>query len=355
MVNIVILAGGGGERLWPKSRKNKPKQCISLDRGVSLIQQTYHNACKIVDSKKIHISTRDSLKQLIREQLPDVNLIVEPLGRDSAAGIGYACSHLLNDDQNDVTIFMGADYFIPDLTKFKLAINPAVKLAEQNKIALIGIKPRRAETRFGYIEPGNRLTATTENTFEVNSFKEKPTSSTAREYIRLGYLWNSGMFIVKPSFLYLSYKKFMPTLYEGLETIRKENFDPQVAKKVFEPLSKVSIDYGIMEKSSDLVVVKGDFEWDDIGTWDSLDRIMDRDNEGNIIQSDFLGVDVKNSIIFGEKPIVGLGIEDLVIIDTNDCIFVCKKGRAHEIKKIITKLEEHPTMNKLLNYNDFSS
>ena len=350
MVNIVILAGGGGERLWPKSRKNKPKQCISLDRDVSLIQQTYHNACQIADSKKVHISTRDSLKQIIQEQLPNVKLFVEPLGRDSAAGIGYACSHLLNDDQDEITIFMGADYFIPDITKFKIALDSAVKLAKESKIVTIGIKPRRAETRFGYIEPGNSVTTTAVNAFEVKSFKEKPTASKAHEYIRRGYLWNSGMSIVKPSFLYLSFKNFMPTLYEGLEKIRKENFNPQVAKKVFELLPKVSIDYGIMEKSSDLVVVEGDFEWDDIGTWDSLDRIMEKDANGNIIQSEYLGLNVENCIIFGEKPVIALGLRDLIVIDTPDCVFICTKEKAPDIKEITSKLEEHPSLRKLLEY-----
>ncbi|MHA2109772.1 MAG: mannose-1-phosphate guanylyltransferase [Candidatus Hodarchaeales archaeon] len=350
MVNIVILAGGGGERLWPKSRKNKPKQCISLDNGSSLIQQTYHNASQIVDSNNIHISTRGSLKRLIQEQLPDVNLFVEPLGRDSAAGIGYACSHLLNDNKDEVTIFMGADYFIPDLTEFKKTIQDAVKLAEENKIVTIGIKPRRPETGFGYIEQGAKIPSTEANAFIVNSFKEKPSLSKAKDYIHKEYLWNSGMFIVKPSFLYLSFKMFMPTLYKGLEKIRGANFDPRVAKEVFELLPKISIDYGIMEKSSDLLVIEGDFEWDDIGTWDSLDRIMKRDINGNIVQTEYLGLDVKNCIIFGEKPVIGFGIEDLVIIDTEDCIFVCTKEKASEIKNITSKLEDHPTYNKLLKF-----
>ncbi|MHA2093842.1 MAG: mannose-1-phosphate guanylyltransferase [Candidatus Hodarchaeales archaeon] len=350
MVIVVILAGGGGERLWPKSRKNRPKQCISLDRGTSLIQQTYHNASQIVDSEKILISTRGSLKQPIQEQLPNVKLIVEPLGRDSAAGIGYACSHLLDENQDEVTIFMGADYFIPDLTKFKRVITEAITLAEKNNIVTIGIKPRRAETRFGYIEPGKKLHNPSIDAFEVKSFKEKPSSTTAQEYIQRGYFWNSGMFIVKPSFLYNNFKKFMPSLYEGLEKIRKENFDPEVAKEVFELFPNISIDYGIMEKTSDLIVVEGDFEWDDIGTWDSLDRIMKRDAAGNIIQAEFFGIEVENSIIFGEKPVIGLGIRDLVVIDTPDCVFICTKEKAADIKKITTELEKHPSLHKLLEY-----
>ena len=350
MVHVVILAGGGGERLWPKSRKNKPKQCISLERGNSLIQQTYHNASQIVDSEKIYISTRSSLKQLIQDQLPNVKLIVEPLGRDSAAGIGYACSRLLNDEQDEVTIFMGADYFIPDLEKFNHVITEAVKLAEQNNIVTIGIKPRRAETRFGYIEPGNKLDTSSINAYQVNSFAEKPSHSTAQDYIRKGYLWNSGMIIVKPSFLYHNFKKLMPSLYMGLEKISKENFDPQVAKNVFEELPKISIDYGILEKSNDLVVVEGDFEWDDIGTWDSLDRIIERDEAGNIIQAEFMGIEVENSIIYGEKPVIGLGFRNLVIIDTPDCVFICTKDKASDIKKITTMLEKHPSLHKLLEF-----
>ena len=140
----------------------------------------------------------------------------------------------------------------------------------------------------------------------------------------------------------------MPILYKGLSKIIDTNFDPDTAHRVFETLTKISIDYGIMEKTDDLVLVKGDFAWDDIGTWDSLDRIIEKDNDGNIVQADFLGIEAKNNIIFGEKPIIGLGIEDLVIIDTEDCIFVCPKEKAPEIKKVINRLEEDTTLHRLL-------
>ena len=350
ITNVVILAGGGGERLWPKSRKNKPKQCISLDKERSLIQQTYDNIKQFEDVNNILISTRQSLEKLIREQLPEVQLIVEPLGRDSAAGIGYACAYLLQANQDEVTVFMGADYYIPDLKRFNDVLTAAITFAEKNKIATIGIKPNRIETRFGYIAPKTQIFGTDIEAYEVKEFKEKPNRSQAEEYIQQGFMWNSGMFIVKPSVLYQNFEKYMPALHQALEKIRKTDFDPKVAYDVFEPLGKISIDYGVIEKTSDLVVVRGTFDWDDIGTWDSLDRIMEKDSNGNIINAEFLGVDVKDSIFFGEKPIIGLGLENIVVIDTDDCVFVCSKNKSPEIKTIIEKLEQHPNLSRLLKF-----
>ncbi|MCK4849084.1 MAG: mannose-1-phosphate guanylyltransferase, partial [Candidatus Heimdallarchaeota archaeon] len=147
-----------------------------------------------------------------------------------------------------------------------------------------------------------------------------------------------------------NFQQYMPILYKGLKVILDANFDLDIAYKIFESLSKISVDYGVMEKTEDLVLVKGDFAWDDIGTWESLDRILESDNAGKIVQAEFLGIEAKNNIIFGEKPIIGLAIEDLVIIDTEDCIFVCPKEKAPEIKKVINKLEKDPLLTKFLNF-----
>ena len=350
ITNIVILAGGGGERLWPKSRKNKPKQCISLDKKRSLIQQTYDNAKQLHMVRNIIISTRKTLSELIQKQLPDAKLIVEPIGRDSAAGIGFVCAHLLHAGQDNTTVFMGADYYIPNLQKFSNVLEVAIALAEKGKIVTIGINPSRTETRFGYIAPGTHLPNTNIDAYNVKEFKEKPDQVLAEEYIKKGFMWNSGMFIAKPSVLYQNFQKHMPDLYSALEQIQDSDFDSKVAYEAFEPLSKISIDYGVMEKTTDLVVVRGEFDWDDIGTWDSLDRILQKDSDGNIVNAEFLGIEVKDSIFFGEKPIIGLGIENLVVIETNDCIFICTKNKAEEIKKITKELEQHPTLNRLLEF-----
>lgn len=347
---IVIIAGGGGERLWPLSRKNRPKQCISLDGRQTLIQRSYQIAEEIVGANNVFISTRQDIVPIISQQLPGAQLIVEPLARDSAAAIGYACIRLLHRNRNETTVFMGADYHIPDIAHFKDVLVTAGEFAQNDKIVTIGIKPTRVETRFGYINPGPLLSSGAIHVFNVKGFTEKPDELLAREYIAHGYLWNSGMFIVKPQVLYHNIQRYMPPLYTALEHIQATNFDDEEATQIFAQLSKISIDYGVIEKTDDLVVVRGDFVWDDIGTWDSLDRIMMPDPRGNIVNGQFMGIDVKNSIIFGEKPIVVFGVSDVVVIETNDCVFVCHKDKAHEIKVVTKALENHAHLHTLLNY-----
>jgi mannose-1-phosphate guanylyltransferase len=347
---IVILAGGGGERLWPKSRKNFPKQCISLDGKQSLIQKTYDMAVQIAGEKNIFVSTRKELASVIQNQLPQARMAIEPLSRDSAAGMGYVCAQLLSENIDEVTVFMGSDYSIPDITQFKKVLEIAVQWAEKGKISAIGIKPTRVDTRFGYINPGKLLSIGSIHVYEAKSFTEKPDEVLAREYIAHGYLWNSGMFVVKPSVLYQNIHQYMPVLYEALEKIQATDFNENEAYNAFVSLSKISIDYGVMEKTPDLVVIRGDFIWDDIGTWDSLDRILESDPEGNIIQGEFMGIDVKDSIIFSEKPIVAFGVSNMVLIDTQDCTFVCHKNKAQNIKQIIKEIEDHPRLKRLLNF-----
>ncbi|MFW9777480.1 MAG: mannose-1-phosphate guanylyltransferase [Candidatus Heimdallarchaeota archaeon] len=352
MVFIVILAGGGGERLWPLSRKNRPKQCISLDGHQTLIQRTYQIAVEIVGSSNVFVSTRDALVPIISKQLPDAQLIIEPLARDSAAAIGYVCTRLIHTNDEDTTVFMGADYHIPDVTHFKDVISAADEFARQDKIVTIGIKPTRVETRFGYINPGSLLSSGSIHVFDAVGFTEKPSEMLAREYIAHGYLWNSGMFIAKPQVLYRKIQQYMPNLYSALEQIRAAEFDKKIATEIFMPLAKISIDYGVIEKTNDLVVVRGDFIWDDIGTWDSLGRIISPDKNGNIVKGEFLGIDVRNSVIFGEKPIVAFGISDIVLIETDDCIFMCPKDKARDIKVVFESLAGTTKFQSLLNYPD---
>ena len=349
MTSIVIMAGGKGERFWPKSRINLPKQFLSLtDDGKSMIQHTVERVKSLVDIENVYVVTNEMYKNLVLEHIPDIpkeNIIIEPVAKNTAPCIGLAAMHIVKKNINSKMIILPSDHLIKFNEVFIDTLKIALDVVEKgDNLATIGITPNYPETGYGYINftKGESFKDST-NIYEVLRFVEKPNLEKAKEYLTSGqYLWNSGMFVWKALTILKNFKEYLPEIYEGLqkigESINTGKYE-EVLKKEFSNLPSESIDYGIMEKAKNIYVIPGNFGWDDVGSWLSLERINKTNQDGNVISGNVISIKTKNSIIQGnEKLIATIGLEDIVIVDTEDVTLICHKNNSQEVKEIINNL-----------------
>lgn len=340
MPSILILAGGVGERFWPVSTAANPKQFLPLTGSSPMILETINRVVPLVSPEKIYVvttKTQLSLAYKILSDLPVQNIIVEPEGRNTAACLILSLSYIKKKEGKDEVIaVLPSDHFIGDDQKFQTSLASSFAAAtEQNEIVTFGIKPRRPETGYGYIAVGPELAS---GVYQGLKFVEKPDSAAAERYIEDGgYLWNSGIFIFRINTLIEKLRSFSPSLYQGFLELEKAKNNKAIAE-VYSKLPRTSIDYGLMEKVSSFLVIPASFEWDDLGTWRSLETIYLSDNNGNIVVGDAYMVDVKNSVIYAKsKLIVAVGVEDLIIVDGENATLICTKERLEEVKQIANK------------------
>jgi mannose-1-phosphate guanylyltransferase len=337
-IKAIILAGGKGERFWPKSRESSPKQCLDIWGGKTLIEQTAERIIPTVSESGIIISTNPDMEPTMRNFLPQAEYIIEPLPKNTAAGIGLCALKVAASDPETILIILPSDHLIKDAENYRQHISFCVEQAKEGKIAILGITPSRPATGYGYIKLGSKVS---DKVFKVEKFVEKPDKKTAEEYVKSKeYLWNAGMFISKAGVMLDAIKRHMPKLYEGLEKIRQSNFNDAEATGVFHSLESISIDYGVMEKEKGLVVVKGDFDWDDVGNWAALGRIFPKNESGNVVLGKFKGVEAKDCIVYGDKLVAAIGVKNLIIVNTPDACLVCDKHQAEKVKDIVKQLEE---------------
>lgn len=349
MISVVIMAGGKGERFWPKSRTNLPKQFLILtDDGKSMIQKTVERVGELVGMEDIYIVTNEMYVDLVREHLPDLppeNIILEPVAKNTAPCIGLAAVHISEKNPDSKMIVLPSDHLIKFTDMFIDTLKMAINAVEKgDSLATIGITPNYPETGYGYINFQKSKDFDGKNIYEVLEFVEKPDLEKAKEYLNSGnYLWNSGMFVWKVSTILKNFEKYLPEVYNGLKTIEKsigKDEYPEVLRREFSNMPSESIDYGIMEKAQNIFVVPGNFGWDDVGSWLSLERINRTDQNGNIITGNVVSIKTKNTIIQGtEKLIATVGIEDLIIIDTEDAVLICNKSNTQEVKEVINNLK----------------
>jgi len=337
----VIMAGGYGERFWPLSRKKRPKQCIPINSDKPMIKETV-DRLRPLFKDNIYISTGINLANEIRKTLPNSKFILEPMARNTAACIGLSAITLLKEDKEAIMFLETSDHINNDENLYLKNIDLALKTAkESDHIVLMGIKPSQPHTGYGYIEISNNYKGIIDH---VNCFKEKPDLKTAKEYIKSGkFFWNSGMFISKCSVMLNEIKEHMPKLYSSLIKIQESDFDKEVLRKEFEGLDKISIDYGVMEKSNKTLVLKADMHWDDIGDLKAFERFTKEDENGNVVKGNLIELDSKNNIIIsGKEKLVSLiGIKDTIITVTDDVILVADKRRAQDVKSIVNKLSKN--------------
>ncbi len=351
----VIMAGGGGTRFWPLSRKNKPKQILNISGNDVMINETIKRYEGIIPYENTYVVTLASQQKVLNEVLltciPRENILIEPVGRNTAPCILYAAMRIFGKYGDAVMCVFPSDHYVANVEEFRNILNKAIVLAQEtNKLMTIGIKPTFPSTGYGYINFD--LQSNNNGAYDVLEFIEKPDFERAKEYLKSkNYLWNSGIFVWKISVILESFKRFLPRLYERAEEILSvagTDQEQKTVEKVYPRLQSISIDYGIMERSNEVLVIPGDFGWSDIGSWDMLGAIFPPDDEGNIIKADFVGIDTKNCIIYGNgKLIATIGLDNIIIVNTEDALLICPKERAQDVKKIVESIERQGRMELL--------
>lgn len=345
-ITAVIMAGGRGERFWPKSRNDRPKQFLSLTSdGETMIRKTVKRLSPIVEAEDIFIVTNAAYTELVKEQLPDIpaeNILAEPCARNTAPCIAFAAAVIGRKYDDAIMLVLPSDHLIGYENIYIKTLKKAVSVAENGKnLVTIGITPTYPETGYGYINFGKECG----DAYEVEKFVEKPDLPTAKKYHSSGkYLWNSGMFVWKISSIMADMKEFMPGIYEGAlrigESFGSDDFE-EILVKEFTAFTSESIDFGIMEKASDIYTIPGSFGWDDVGSWLAVERINETDDNKNFTDGDVITIDAKRTTICGGKRLIAaVGTSDIIIVDTDDVLLVCSKNNTQDVKKVISQLKE---------------
>lgn len=341
----VIMAGGGGTRFWPLSRKQTPKQLLNLSGNGIMVNEAIERLARVADFKDIFIVTNISQKALmldiIDERILTDHILFEPAARNTSACIGYAAIEILKKYGDGIMVITPSDAYIKNTENFAKALEIAINEAEStDKLVTIGIQPTFPATGYGYIQYSN----VSAKAKPVKKFVEKPDEETAIKYLASGdYVWNSGMFVWKASVILKKFKELLPEVYLYLEKISEAfgKFDEVLRiEKLYPLIPSISIDYGIMEKSDDILVVPGDFGWNDVGSWDMFNALHEVDRNGNIKVGDVLTINSKNSTIYSSGKLVAtIGVDNLVVVETADAVMVCTKDKAQDVKKIVDELK----------------
>lgn len=343
----IIMAGGGGTRFWPMSRQANPKQLLNLSGKDLMINDTINRLTGFIDKRDIFIVTNvvqaEKMKTSVVEGFDLNKILAEPSARNTAACVGYAAMEIMKKHGDGIMCIFPSDHFIKNEEAFTNTLLEAVKVAEESdKLVTIGITPTFPSTGYGYINYNREDKSVAK---KVLKFVEKPNLEIAKSYLESGdYLWNSGMFIWKASTILKNFQKYLPNIYKDLETIAEAMNTPNernVIEQVYPNIESISVDYGIMERSDDVVVLEGDFGWNDVGSWDALDSIYDTDENGNVLKGNQINIDTKNCISFGNKKLIAtIGIENLIIVETDDALLICNKDKAQDVKAVVDILKE---------------
>ncbi|MCS7469044.1 sugar phosphate nucleotidyltransferase [Stieleria sp. ICT_E10.1] len=358
MLYAVIMAGGSGTRFWPASRTLRPKQLLALSGQRTMIQSTSDRLAGLVPPQRQLIVTNKILVDPIAEQLPThpaENLIGEPAKRDTAPCIGLAAALIAHQDPDAIMAVMPSDHVIGTDEQFCSAISAAERLVidDPERIVTFGIKPTYPAESFGYIQRGPAIEsggpdagASGVKAYQVDQFREKPNQETATRYLQSGdFYWNSGIFLWRASVILEAIKANQPAMYSHIQTIADAIGSPdydKVLEKEFCAIEGTSIDYAVMESYSNVAVIEAPFQWDDVGSWQSLGRLHEADADGNTVVGEHLGIDTTGSIIFGEPghTIVTIGVEDLIVVQTKDATLVAPKSAEERVREAVKRLNE---------------
>lgn len=348
-MKIVIRAGGVGSRLWPLSRQKKPKQLHALVSDKSMLQETVERVLPIAKPEDIYVSTGVVSEKEVRDQLGAIlesNLIVEPARRDTAAAVGLESVIIRHRDPEAIIASIGSDHQIKDPEGFRRVLKKTEQVIKKHPdhLVVIGIKPENPDTGFGYIELGDEKE---KGVYEVESFKEKPEEKKAKEYVKAGnFLWNANNFVWSAKTVLDLYKKHAPDIYEQLMEIDGAlgtGREEEAIRDIYPKIKKEAVDYTIIEKTDKILALVGDFGWTDIGDWARLKEEFTEIEEDNYVKAgEHIDVDSKNSLVYSdtEKLVATIGLENIIVVETEDALLVCDKYRAQDVKKIVDELKK---------------
>jgi mannose-1-phosphate guanylyltransferase len=349
----LIMAGGSGTRLWPRSRRDSPKQFLDITSSRTMLQETYDRIRPLIPAGRIWVITNDGYVGTVREQLPDVpahNVIGEPSGHGTAPAIGLAAVALNRIAPDAIMAVQTADHVIKDAEAFRSVLLAAAQVAAEGHLVTLGIQPSHPETGYGYIHRGEPLgRAATEDrpydhVYRVERFVEKPDQATAEQMLASGeYYWNSGMFVWRVDVILGALERYMPRLYAQLAEIAQAIGTPReraVLDRVWAEVANQTIDYGVMERADDVAVVPAKIGWSDVGSWATLFELLPSDENNNVIIGEHVGVETRDTLIYSPRRLIAtVGIEDLIIVDTDDALLVCPRDRAQEVKGLVDALK----------------
>lgn len=354
-VYVVILAGGGGTRLWPKSREKTPKQFLRLYSENTLMQDTYQRALEFVDPDHVIVVSNKDYVEDVREQLPDVpqeNIIGEPSKRETAPAMLLGAMVALHKDREAIVVNLASDHVVTNAKEFKHVVKAAIESAQSGEsLVTVGILPTFPHSGLGYIKIDEEIRKIDKlPIFRVSNFTEKPNVATAKAFIATGkYFWNANNYVWKSSALLDAFKKYKPEMLAVMQPILESLDSDQFSKVLataYQQVEKISIDYAISEKADNLVLIPGDFGWNDIGDWKVVYDLREKNEVGNVMmcetkKGDLVCHDSQNNLVHTHDRLIALvGISDMVVIDTGEILLVMPKDKSQDVKKVVEKIKE---------------
>lgn len=345
----LIMAGGSGTRLWPRSRVDRPKQFLDITGDMTMLQESLARLSPLIAPEQVLIATNEGYVDLAAEQLESVpreNILGEPQGRGTAAAIGLGAVHLRRRDPDAVMVVLTADHLIKNRERLQQALLAASDVASKEWLVTLGITPSYPETGYGYIELGPALDAANElEVYRVARFVEKPDLARAEEFVSSGrYAWNSGMFAWKVERILGEMERYMPSLYAKLCEIENSLDTSQadeVLHRVWPTLENETIDYGVMERAERVAVLPVEIGWNDVGSWASVYEVLPHDGQGNAIVGNHLSLDTSNTLIYSPDRLVAtIGLQDLIVVDTGDVVLICPRSRSQDVKRLVEMLKD---------------